>query len=58
MDTARRERLTEAGWRMGGAADFLGLTAEETALVERRLRLDGGRDEVGPPAERRSGERA
>lgn len=34
MDTARRERLEEAGFRVGTVADFLGLTPEENELVE------------------------
>jgi ribosome-binding protein aMBF1 (putative translation factor) len=37
MHTSKRKRLEAAGWRTGSAADFLGLSAEETALVETRL---------------------
>jgi ribosome-binding protein aMBF1 (putative translation factor) len=32
-------RLEEARWRVGTAADFLGLTQEETALIEMKLGL-------------------
>ena len=34
MDRAKRERLEQAGFRVGTAADFLGLTPEETEMVE------------------------
>ena len=39
MKTTKRERLRKAGWRIGSAQDFLGLTDEETALIEMRLAL-------------------
>ena len=39
MDTAKKSRLVAAGWRVGDAAEFLELTAEEAALVEMRLAL-------------------
>lgn len=39
MDAKKRKRLEKAGWRVGNAADFLGLSDEETALVEMRLAL-------------------
>lgn len=39
MDAKKRKRLAKAGWRVGNAADFLGLSEEETALVEMRLAL-------------------
>lgn len=39
MDAKKRKRLEKAGWRVGNAADFLGLSEEETALVEMRLAL-------------------
>jgi len=39
MRTDRKKRLQKAGWKVGSASDFLGLTAEEAALVEMRLRL-------------------
>src|SRR5688572_23996687 len=37
MDAKKRKRLETAGWRVGSTADFLELSAEETALVETRL---------------------
>ena len=37
MDARKRKRLEAAGWRAGSTTDFLGLSAEEAALVEMRL---------------------
>ena len=39
METKKRKRLEAAGWRVGTAAEFLGLSAAESALVEMRLAL-------------------
>lgn len=39
MDKTKRTRLEAAGWRVGDAADFLELTAEEAAFVELKLAL-------------------
>ena len=39
MDKTKSNRLTAAGWRIGDAADFLELSAEEAAFVELRLAL-------------------
>lgn len=39
MKTAKREKLKAAGWEIGSTADFLGLSSEESALVEMRLAL-------------------
>ncbi|MEO6332456.1 MAG: helix-turn-helix transcriptional regulator [Gemmatimonadaceae bacterium] len=39
MKKAKRARLEARGWRLGSAADFLGLSAEEAALVETKLVL-------------------
>jgi len=39
VEEAKRRRLVDAGWRIGDAADFLGLTAEEATFVELRLAL-------------------
>jgi DNA-binding XRE family transcriptional regulator len=39
MDAKKRKRLEKAGWGVGNATDFLGLSDEETALVEMRLAL-------------------
>jgi hypothetical protein len=42
MKRSKRERLEAAGWRIGTAEDFLGLTAEEAAFVELKLALADG----------------
>jgi len=39
MDKAKRKQLEARGWRVGTARDFLGLSAEEAALVEMNVRL-------------------
>lgn len=39
MDAAKQDKLQAAGWQIGTAEEFLGLTAEESELVEVRLRL-------------------
>jgi DNA-binding XRE family transcriptional regulator len=39
MKKAKRERLEAAGWRVGSAGDFLGLSKEESAFVEMKLAL-------------------
>lgn len=39
MKKAKRTRLEARGWRVGTPAEFLGLSAEEAALVETRLAL-------------------
>jgi len=39
MRRSRKERLEAKGWRFGTAQEFLGLSDEETAYVELRLRL-------------------
>lgn len=39
MKTAKKKRLEKAGWRLGSAEEFLGLKAEEAALVNMRLSL-------------------
>lgn len=45
MNAEKRKHLERRGWRMGTAADFLGLTPEEAALVELRLKIaDAVRD--------------
>lgn len=37
MDKAKRKRLEAAGFRIGDAAEFLGLMEEERRLIELRL---------------------
>jgi hypothetical protein len=39
MNKAKRTKLAAHGWRVGSAADFLELTAEEAAFVETKLAL-------------------
>jgi DNA-binding XRE family transcriptional regulator len=41
MEKRKERRLAAAGWRVGSAPEFLGLSAAEAALVELRLRLSG-----------------
>jgi predicted XRE-type DNA-binding protein len=41
MDKNKKASLERAGWRVGDAADFLELTAEEAAFVELKLALAG-----------------
>lgn len=40
MDKAKRRRLEARGWRVGTASDFLGLSAQESALVEMKVSLN------------------
>ncbi len=42
MDAEKRGRLEAAGSRVGDAADFLGLSEAESALVNWRLALSAG----------------
>jgi len=39
MDKKKRKRLEAKGWKFGSAADFLGLSAEDSTYIEFRLRL-------------------
>ena len=39
MDTRKRKRLEAAGFAVGSATDFVGLTPEEQSLVEMKLAL-------------------
>jgi ribosome-binding protein aMBF1 (putative translation factor) len=39
MRKSKRERLVAKGWRFGTAQEFLGLSSEESAYVELRVRL-------------------
>ena len=39
MRRSKRQKLEKKGWRVGSVRDFLGLTDEEAAYVELRLRL-------------------
>ena len=42
MKRAKKQKLEAAGWRVGDASDFLGLSPEETAIVEMKLALAAG----------------
>ena len=42
MRVSKRKRLEAAGWKLGGPRELLGLSAEEEAYIELRLRLAGG----------------
>lgn len=42
MREAKKRRLTARGWKVGDAAEFLGLSAEEQAYIELRIRLADG----------------
>ena len=42
MREAKRKRLAARGWKLGDAAEFLGLSAEEQAYIELRIRLAAG----------------
>lgn len=39
MKTSQRKKLEAAGWKVGSAAELLGLSPEEEALVEIKLAL-------------------
>ena len=39
MESAKKRKLEAAGWQLGDASEFLGLTAAESELVEIKLRL-------------------
>jgi len=39
MKKEKQDKLRARGWRLGTAEDFLGLGAEETALIEVKLAL-------------------
>jgi DNA-binding XRE family transcriptional regulator len=42
MRDAKKRELTAQGWKIGGTAEFLGLSAGEKAYIELRLRLAEG----------------
>jgi DNA-binding XRE family transcriptional regulator len=39
MKNSHKKRLEEKGWKVGGIREFLGLSAEEEALIELKLAL-------------------
>jgi hypothetical protein len=42
MRASKRDKLKGRGWKVGDPAGFLGLTPEEEALIELRLKLSDG----------------
>lgn len=41
MDKDKKARLEAQGWKVGSAEEFLGLTPDEAAYVDLRLKLSG-----------------
>ncbi len=39
MDKIKRQRLEDAGWKVGTADEFLGLSPEESAMLDVRFKL-------------------
>ena len=39
MDATKRKAIEAAGWKIGDAADFLGMSAEERQLLDTRVEL-------------------
>ena len=46
MKKSKREKLEAAGWKVGSAADFLGLSQEEEALINAKLMLTATLEDV------------
>ncbi len=42
METRKKKTLAARGWKVGSAAEFLGLTPEETRFIELKLALGTG----------------
>lgn len=42
MDAKKRQKLEQAGWQLGIADEFLGLSPEEASYVEMKLALSKG----------------
>lgn len=42
MRRDKRERIERAGWTVGGTAEFLGLSAQESRFIELKLALASG----------------
>ena len=42
MKKSKKQRLEAAGWRVSSTAEFLGLSPEETAMVDMKLALAAG----------------
>lgn len=39
MKKTKKDKLKKAGWKIGSASDFLGLTDEEAAMIELKIAL-------------------
>lgn len=39
MEQSKKEHLKQKGWNVSGTQDFLGLSDEETAYIDMRIRL-------------------
>ena len=39
MDKRKEKKLESAGWKIGNAAEFLGLKDEETTIIEMKIGL-------------------
>jgi len=39
MKASKRKKLENAGWKVGGVEDFLGLSSEEAEFIEMKLAL-------------------
>lgn len=42
MQSRKRKKVEAAGWKVGDASDFLGLSPDESAYIETKLRLSEG----------------
>ena len=42
MQLRKRKKIEAAGWKLGDASDFLGLSPDEAAYIETKLRLSEG----------------
>lgn len=41
MDKVKRKKLESKGWKFGSVQEFLGLSPEESAYIELKLKLSG-----------------
>ena len=39
MDATKRKEIEAAGWKVGDAADFLGMSADERQLLDARVAI-------------------
>jgi hypothetical protein len=50
MDVSKRRRLERAGWKVGSASNFLGLSSVEEELVEMKVALSARLRKTRNPA--------